>query len=298
LLTLKPRDLAAYITLALVWGLSFMIVVKVVAAFGWAGAVSSRSIAAAGALYAIARAMGRRLDFSGTAGKLAIIGFLNVTCQLAGIAFAAPIIGTAMTAILVSAIPLFSMLIGRVMGIERIGAAGAAGIAMGMAGIAMLVGFPAVPVTTSFLLACGLSIGGSFAAALGSIYASEKLKDIGTWEVTIGSFLAGGLLLLPLLLVVPVPIVPQPMDYVWLLVMGLVTSGLMYVLYFDLVSRIGATRAISVEFAVTVVAVAAGTMILGETLTPMQIAGAAVIVTGCALVLGIVPGLGRTGQQA
>jgi drug/metabolite transporter (DMT)-like permease len=63
----------------------------------------------------------------------------------------------------------------------------------------------------------------------------------------------------------------------------------MYVLYCDLVSRIGPTRAISVEFAVTVVAVLAGTLILKETLSLAQVAGAAIIVTGCALVLGLLP---------
>jgi drug/metabolite transporter (DMT)-like permease len=108
--------------------------------------------------------------------------------------------------------------------------------------------------------------------------------------VTIGSFLAGGLITLPLLAVVPVPVVPDAADYLWLLVLGLVTSALMYVLFFGLLASIGPTRAISVEFAVTVVAVIAGTLLLGERLSPVQIAGAVVIITGCTLVLGLWPG--------
>ena len=295
---MKPRDIAAYTILALVWGLSFMVVVKVVAAFGWAGAVSFRSMVAGGTLFIIARLGGKQLDFSCGWGRLAVLGFLSVTCQLAGIAFAAPIIGTAMTAILVSAIPLFSMIIGRLLGIEHIGPAGLLGVAMGIVGIVMLVGFPAVPITSAFLIGCAVSILGSLCAALGSIFASERLRDAGSWEMTIGSFIAGGLMLMPLVLLVPVPTVPAFTDYLWLIGMGLVTSAAMYVVYFNLVASIGPTRAISVEFAVTVVAVFAGTLILGETLSPLQFAGAAIIVTGCALVLGLIPNLWRARARA
>ncbi len=52
---------------------------------------------------------------------------------------------------------------------------------------------------------------------------------------------------------------------------------------------IGPTRAISVEFAVTIVAVVVGAVVLDEPLTLIQIAGAGVIIAGCALVLGLIP---------
>ena len=286
---MKRHDLAAYTLLALVWGLSFMVLVRVVAAFGWAGAVSFRALVAGVALLLVAPLIRRRLDFSIGWGPLAISGALTVGLQLAGIAFAAPRIGTAMTAIIVSAIPLFSMVVGRIAGVERLTPRSIIGLVTGFAGIVLLVGFPAAPMTPSFLLGCGISILGSLAGACGSLYASTRLRTVDPWVVTIGSFISGGLMTLPLLLVVPVPTIPNAADYGWLLMLGLVTSALMYVLFFTLLASIGPTRAISVEFAVTVVAVLAGTLLLGERLSTMQLAGAAVIVTGCALVLGLWP---------
>ena len=287
---MKPRDLAVYAILAVVWGFSFMLVVRVVPAFGWAGAVSFRALTAGGALLLIALLMRRKLDFGCGWGPLFLSGFLTVAMQLGGIAFAAPRIGTAMTAIIVAAIPLFSMVVGRIAGLERLSQRSLAGLLLGFAGIVMLVGFPDHAITAEFLFACGISIIGSLSAACGSLYVSTRLHRVDPWVVTIGSFLAGGLITLPLLAVVPVPVVPDAADYLWLLVLGLVTSALMYVLFFGLLASIGPTRAISVEFAVTVVAVIAGTLLLGERLSPVQIAGAAVIVTGCMLVLGLWPG--------
>ena len=290
---MKQRHLVTYAVLALVWGLSFMVLVRVVAAFGWAGTVSFRALTAGGALLLVALIMRRRLDFGCGWKPLAISGFLTVVMQLAGIAFAAPRIGTAMTAIIVSAIPLFSMVVGRIAGLERLNERSIIGLVMGFAGIVLLVGFPHAPLTPEFLFACAISIIGSFSAACGSLYVSTRLRNTDPWVVTIGSFLWGGVMTLPLILFVPLPTVPGLTDFLWLLVLGFVTSALMYVLFFGLLAAIGPTRAISVEFVVTVVAVAAGTLILGERLSTLQILGGVVIIAGCALVLGIWPGARR-----
>jgi drug/metabolite transporter (DMT)-like permease len=284
---LKQRDLVEYVILALVWGLSFVIVVKVVAAFGWAGAASFRALTAAIGLLALARIIGRHVNLRVDWRPLAVSGLFTVAGQLTGIAFASPLIGTAMTAIIVSAVPLFSMVVGRIAGLERLSLRSMTGLVTGFAGIVLLVGFPAAPMTPVFLLGCAVSILGSLSAACGSLYVSRRLKEADPWVVTIGSFLCGGLFILPLLLVEPVPAMPVAMDFVWLLLLGLVTSALMYVIFFRLLASIGASRTLSVEFAVTVVAVLAGTTMLGEQLSAIQLAGAAVIIAGCALVLGI-----------
>lgn len=290
---MKQRHLLTYAVLALVWGLSFMVLVHVVAAFGWAGTVSLRSLAAGTTLWIAARLMRRKLDFSCGWGPLAIAGFSTVVMQLAGIAYAAPRIGTAMTAIIVSAIPLFTMVVGRIVGLERLNGRSIIGLVMGFAGIVLLVGFPDQALTPDFLLSCAISILGSFSAACGSLYIATRLRGIDPWVVTIGSFLCGGAMTLPLILFVPLPTVPGMTDILWLLVLGLVTSALMYVLFYGLMAAIGPTRAISVEFVVTVVAVTAGTTLLGERLSWLQVLGAVVIVSGCALVLGIWPGARR-----
>lgn len=287
---MQPRDLAAYLFLALAWGLSFLVLLKAVAGFGWVGAVSFRALIASGTLLAVARLSGRRMNFQGLWKPLCVVGATTVAGQLVGLTFATPRIGTAMAAIFVAAIPLFSMLIGRIWGLERITLSGLAGLALGLLGILLLVGFPAVPVTDSFILGCAASVFGALCAAFGSNYASLRLRTAGPWEVTCGAFLIGGLLTLPLLIWVPVPGTPQPRDFLYLLLCGSVMSALNYVLYFQLVARIGATRTISVEFVVTVVAVLVGALVLGESLSLIQGLGALTILAGCALVLGLVPG--------
>ena len=130
-----------------------------------------------------------------------------------------------MAAIMVATVPLLSMVIGQAWGVERMTVRGVVGLLLGFGGIVLLVGFPAVPVTDEFVVGCISSLLGSLSAAFGSLFAGHRLKSVGPLEVTSGSFLFGGLLTLPLLLLVPVPAPPQPVDYVHLLTLGCIMSG-------------------------------------------------------------------------
>lgn len=286
---LSIGDTATYAFLALAWGLSFLVQLQSVLAFGWIGAVTFRALIAGVVLIAAARLLGKRLSFRGGWRPYAVVGATTVAIQLIGLSYAMPLIGTAMAAIVVATIPMFSMVIGQAWGVERITPQRLTGLLLGLVGIIMLVGFPAEPITLTFLGGCLAALAGCFAAAYGSNYANRRLNGVGALEVTAGSFLLGGLMTLPLLVFVPVPGVPEPVDYVYLAVAGCVMSALTYFLFFRLVARIGATRAISVEFVVTAVAVIVGAVLLGESLTAIQLAGGATIIVGCTAVLGLLP---------
>ena len=286
------RQVIDYLSLAVIWGLSFLLLLKVVQAFGWVGAVAFRAFIASAILTVLALVSGRKLRF-GRRWPLAVVGATTVAGQLIGLNIATPRIGTAMAAIFVGTIPLFSMVIGQIWGIEHITRSGRVGVALGFVGIVLLVGFPAVPVTEAFVLGCVCSVLSAISAAFGSNYARRHLQAVGSWEQTIAAFVVGGMLTLPLLFVVPVPTQPALVDFGYLVLLAGMCSALAYVLYFRLVAEVGATTAISVEFLVTVIAVIVGAGLLNEHLSVVQLLGGAVILVGCALVLELMPGRQR-----
>lgn len=286
---MRLRDLADYLLLATIWGLSFLVLIRVVDAFGWIGAISLRCLLAGVTLYVIAKAMGRTIDLSAGLKPFAIVGATTAAGQLIGLTYATPRIGTAMASILVATIPLFSMIISQLWGLERMTMRSLAGLVLGTIGILILVGFPSEPVTGAFLFGCASALFGNFCAAFGSNYASHKLKHAGSSDITMAAFFLGGVMVLPLLIIVPVPAMPRAIDFGYLLVLSGIMSALAYVIYFRLVGRIGATRAISVEFVVPIVASTTGTVFLGERLTLAQVGAAGLIILGCAMVLGLLP---------
>ena len=194
-----------------------------------------------------------------------------------------------MAAIFVGAIPLYTMLIGQLWGIEHITKLGRWGVVTGLIGMVLLVGFPTHEINSDFILGCVAMLVGTTAAALGSNYSHKFLATTGSFEQTLGGFFFGGVMTLPLFLLQPIPTTPQLINYVELISLAAIFSALAYVLYFKLVAEVGPTIAISTEFLVTLVAVVIGVFALGEKLNVLQVIGGLTIIASCALVLGLVP---------
>ena len=92
------RQLFDYASMSVIWGVSFVLVLKVVQAFGWVGAATFRAFIASAILMLIAVLARRRLVF-GRWLPLAVVGATSVAGQLIGLSFSTPRIGTAMAAI-------------------------------------------------------------------------------------------------------------------------------------------------------------------------------------------------------
>lgn len=91
----------------------------------------------------------------------------------------------------------------------------------------------------------------------------------------------------PLLIFVPFHRGPLLGDWFNIGLLAALCSSLCYVIYFKLVARLGATKAISVEFLVTVVAVLIGALYLHESISLIQLFGGALVILGCTLILSL-----------
>lgn len=278
--------------LAFLWGGSFLIVLRVVAVFDWAGAVSVRALIASFSLYLLAKISKRTLDFSIGALPFLISGATTVALQLIGLSFAVPRIGTALTAILVGAIPLYSAIIGRLLQIEKLNRIGYFGLVLGFLGIVLLVGFPKGNPSKGYLVGILVAVIGCISAAFGSNFSKIKMSSVGALEQVIGAFFFGGLLTLPLLILVPFHRTPTALDWFNIIALAVMCSSLCYLIYFKLVAEIGATRALSVEFLVTLVAVLIGALYLHESISVVQALGGILVIVGCILILDLF-GIGK-----
>jgi drug/metabolite transporter (DMT)-like permease len=284
---MKAEISTKFTILALLWGVSFLLLLRVVEAFDWAAAISVRAFIASGSVLLLAAIIRKKLDFSIGVKHFALLGLTSVTFQLIGLSLAVPRIGTALTAILVGAIPLFSSVIGRLMKIENIDRSGFIGLLLGFVGIIFLVGFPSGEFGDQFFLGFFVCLFGCMSAAFGSNYSKLKMSSVGNWEQVIGAFFFGGLFTSPILLFVPIKAGVVPMDWLYMVSLAVFCSAFCYVIYFSLVSKIGATRSISVEFLVTVVAVLIGAFYLNEAITVIQLFGAALVILGSILILDL-----------
>jgi hypothetical protein len=79
--------------------------------------------------------------------------------------------------------------------------------------------------------------------------------------------------------------------------LGVLCSGIAYILYFRLIEEVGTTSALTVTFLNPVFGILWGALFLGETIGWYTIAGSAITLVGTALVTGFVPRFGRRGRE-
>ena len=155
----------------------------------------------------------------------------------------------------------------------RAGAVFAAGA--GVVGVALLVLGPSAALDPVGILA---GLGGALAMAAGTVFSRKWQPPVPALAFTGWQLTAGGLLLLPVALIAE-PALP-PLDatniagFVWL---GLIGAAFTYWLWFRGVARIepGAVSMLGLMSPVT--AVVLGWMVLGQSLSPQQAVGAAVV---------------------
>ena len=68
-----------------------------------------------------------------------------------------------------------------------------------------------------------------------------------------------------------------------MVILGALGTGLAYLINYQLISESGASRTAVVTYLLPVVAVVLGALVLGETLAPHELLGAAVVLAGVAL---------------
>ena len=81
---------------------------------------------------------------------------------------------------------------------------------------------------------------------------------------------------------------PSLQAWLALIALGVLCTGVAYILYFRLIEQAGAARALAVTFAVPVFAVVYGSLFLAEPVTGWMLFCGAVIVCGTALSTGLI----------
>ena len=72
------------------------------------------------------------------------------------------------------------------------------------------------------------------------------------------------------------------------ILLAVVCTGAAYIIFFRLIANVGPTAAVSVTFLVPIFGVVWGAWLLDESITPSIALGAAIILVGTALALGLI----------
>lgn len=295
-----PRaSIADFILLAAIWGSSFLFMRFAVVDFGAVATGAVRVAIAAAFLLPLMLARGLGPQFRQHWKAACFIGIFNSGIPFMLFAYSLLSITTGLSAILNATVPLFGAVVAWFWLKDRLTASRVLGLVVGFAGVALLAWDEAsfkpnaAGVAPAWaVLAC---LGATVCYAWAANAAKRYLSGVPSLVLATGSQLgATAALALPALWLWPRQM-PGTQAWLSIVVVGVLCTGVAYILYFRLIEQAGPARAVAVTFLVPVFAVIYGALFLGEQVTPWMLWCGLVIVCGTALSTGLlkIPALRR-----
>jgi len=285
---LRAQDLARLVALAAMWGASYLFLRYAAPFMGPVLLIELRVALAGAALLAFALASGGAVGWRRFWREYLFVGAVGLALPFTLIAQAVTVIDASTAAILNALSPLFASVFAAIWIRDPITPAKAAGIALCLVGTAVLVGWVPVAMTPRELFAASLSIAATALYGYTIVYTKVKLRDAKPIATSAGTLLMAAAVLLPF--------TPVGRDFAaippraWMAALGLAifSTTFAFILYYRLIADVGPVKAITVTLLVPIFGMVWGIAFLGEPLTPGRIAGCAIILAGCSLILGLV----------
>ncbi len=282
---MRSADLIRLITLAAIWGASFLFMRIVAPVLGALWTAEVRVAIAGGAMLLFMAATRRAMYFGRNWKQYLILGTINSALPFALFAYAALTLPAGYSAIVNATSPLWGALIGAAVLGERLTARKIGGLFIGVAGVAFLVRLGPAQFTPQLLLAALACVGAAMCYGVAGAYSKKASVSIAPPLMATGSQLGAALVILPFLTLAPVRAEITPFILVIAAVLGLLCSAVAYFIYFRLIADLGPTKALTVTFLIPLFALVWGALFLHETVNLNTLIGCALVVLATWLVL-------------
>ncbi len=276
--------------LALFWGGSYFWSALALKAFGPFTIVGLRLLLGSTMLIVYVKARGYSLRLTPAVWRdLVVLGFLNLFFPFCLITWGQTQIASGLAAIFNAMAPLFAVVVAHfATRDERLTVQKLAGVALGIAGVAVMVGVDALRGLGLQVLAQLAVLGGALSYGCAAVYA-RRFRNQPSMVIATGQITTAAIMAVPAALIIEAPWnLPAPgvIPIVAIGGLAILSSAVSPLLYFAILKSVGATNAIIVTFLAPVSALLLGVLVLGEAFTGQQAAGIVLIGMGLAAIDG------------
>ena len=274
--------------LAAIWGSSFLFMRIAAPVLGPVMLITLRVLLGSLFLLAVSQVNGSRLDIRRDWKHFLILGLANTALPFTLFAFAAETLPASLLSILNATAPIWGAIVSAVWLRTAFTLKAMAGLLFGIAGVSILVGIDGAHMTAATLIAVTAGLAAGLCYGIASVYAKQA-KSVEPFANAHGSLWGAVLWMAPAAPFFP----PAAMPGLWVIVsvvaIGVLCSGVAYMLYFKLIEEIGAAQTLSVGFLIPVFGVLWGALFLHEAVTARTLIGGLVVLIGMALITGFNP---------
>lgn len=284
---MKPTDIIRLLALAAIWGGSYALMRVVAPVFGGVGTMWLRIGIAGLALLAYARLMNIELGFAQYWKQYLFIGLMSSAIPFSLIAFAMQTLPAGYGAMLNATSPFFGALFAALLLREHLTTMRIIGMAIGFAGVGMIVNLGPIAMTREVVIAAGACVLSTASYGFISVYIKKHVKGAPNMGLAACTLALAAAVTTPIAVPLSRWVMPSLTVIICLLALALLCSGVAYILYYRLIIDVGPTKAISVTFLIPFFGVLWGALFLDERLTLGALAGGAMVLVGMTLVLGL-----------
>ena len=275
----SPADWALFAGLSLVWGSSYLFIALGLEAFTPGVITWGRVALGAATVWLVPRA--RRQVARSDWPRLVVISFTWTAIPFTLFPLAQQWIASALAGMLNGVTPLAAAVISSAMLRRTPGRAQLVGLVVGLVGVA-LIGLPSLD-GGSAALGVVLVLVASALYGLSSTLAVPLVQAYGSFPVMARMLALATVWTAPLALVDLASNTATPLAVGAVLALGVVGTGLAYVMMATLSGSVGSTRASFITYVIPAVALVLGVAVLGESVAALSVAGAGLVVAGSLL---------------
>jgi drug/metabolite transporter (DMT)-like permease len=286
------RSWSLLLVLGAIWGASYLFIKIGLRDLSPSMVAFVRIALAALVLLPVAAFQGALAGVRARAGWLALVGAVQVAAPFFLISAGEEEISSSLAGILVASAPLFTALLAIwVDHEERSQGLRLAGVLVGFAGVALLLG---VDIGGSALLGGLAVVLASLGYAIGGFLVKHRLAGVAPLGMSAAVMVASAIFLLPPALLTAPEAAPGLGPASAVAVLGVLGTGIAFVIFYELISSIGPARAFLVTYIAPGFAVVYGALLLSEEVTLATLVGLALILSGSWLAAeGRLPGRPR-----
>ena len=282
-------SLIRLLLLGMIWGASFLFQRITVPVVGAPFTAAIRIVLSALMLVVILRLLGRSLDLRRQWRAWLWLGTISAALPFLCFAYAARSLPAGHMAVINATVPLLTVIMAALMLRMRPSWSKRIGVVVGLLGVGVLARYGSLDMNPQTLIAIGLCFAASALYAYSSLFIRQRHATVNPPVLAGASQLGAAVAILPIgIWSLPATLPPVGVT-ASLLALGLLCTGLAYMLYFRLISDVGSEKAVTNTFLVPVFAQIWGAMFLSEHLTLAGALGFALVLLAVALVLEIHP---------
>jgi len=285
---MTPRYLLELLLLAAIWGASFIFMRIGSPEFGPIFFMALRTLTASIFLLPLVFITKKQAAFKGYKAKIFVVGIFNTAIPFVLFGYATLTLSGGLTSVLNATTPMFGAIVAYFWFREKLTVVASLGLLIGFVGVYLLMIDKITLGQQDIMLPTLAALLASLCYGLSANYTKKYLSGISSTVLASGSQVAATVVLLPISFFFIPTQWPSNSAIMSVLLLGVLCTGIAYIIFFHLIANLGPSKAISVTYLIPAFGLFWGSLFLGEIITSGMIIGCGFILIGVALATGVI----------